>query len=177
MYAGGFQTTQRDGIALTPAPQHHQEFNLARFHQPSLLFLAIVTVIVAFLASPLTQRLRLSSLSHLIRSPTAAAVAQLPRTYASSASSPRPLFTMPRSRNGGDPYNYLLERMLPFHANFRRTIAMIQQTLPQTQSLPRRDLERFLAVGVQLVHHLEMHHSIEVRRSEAHRRIVLKLAS
>ncbi|PWN29854.1 hypothetical protein BDZ90DRAFT_230694 [Jaminaea rosea] len=124
---------------------------VARISNLSLLLFAAIIIILASLTARLRpiQLLRLSSL-HLRPTPSPLAPAH------------RPLITMPRSR--GDPYSYLYERMLPFHANFRRTIAMIQHTLPQTQTLPKRDLERFLAMGVQLVHHLEMHHSIE----EAH---------
>lgn len=69
---------------------------------------------------------------------------------------------MPRS---SDPFNRLYEGMLPFHENFRRSYAYIQQVLPVSQSLSKRDLETFLARSDQLVHHLEMHHHIEVSQN------------
>ncbi|CAO1612952.1 unnamed protein product [Sympodiomycopsis kandeliae] len=64
-------------------------------------------------------------------------------------------------RHSGDPFNRLYEGMLPFHENFRRSYASIQQVLPLSQSLSKRDLEVLLARGDQLCHHLEMHHHIE----------------
>lgn len=63
-----------------------------------------------------------------------------------------------------DPYGRILEVMLYFHANFRRTHALILATLPHSQTLPKPDLEMLMQRGLGLAHHLEMHHSIE----EAH---------
>lgn len=70
-----------------------------------------------------------------------------------------------------DPFNRLYEGMLPFHENFRRSYAQLQQALPVSQRLPKRDLERFLAVGMQMCHHLEMHHQIEVSTTTMPQRI------
>ncbi|PWN88567.1 hypothetical protein FA10DRAFT_166516 [Acaromyces ingoldii] len=63
-----------------------------------------------------------------------------------------------------DVYGRLLETMLYFHGNFRRTHALLAATIPRSQTLPRRELEALLQRGLGLAHHLEMHHSIE----EAH---------
>lgn len=70
----------------------------------------------------------------------------------------RPFATMPR----GDPWNRLYEGMLPYHEHFRKTHAYLQKVLPETQTLPRDDLQVVLGRILHLVQALEGHHYIEV---------------
>ncbi|UZJ54558.1 hypothetical protein CBS101457_003878 [Exobasidium rhododendri] len=60
-----------------------------------------------------------------------------------------------------DPYDRLLQGMIPFHNHFRHTHAQIMRAIPTSQAATRSDLQTIFQHSLSLCRSLEMHHSIE----------------